>query len=55
MKETVQRTMLNAIGHHATAFSIGRAYHSCSHVDLDMYYTLATVVNLKGFSAEDIF
>ena len=54
MKQTVKRTTLNAIGYHATVFSIGRDYHSCSHVDLDMYYTLATVIAPEGISPEDV-
>ena len=54
MKETVKITTLNAIGYHATAISIGRGYHSRSHVDLDMYYTIATVVAPEGISPEDV-
>ena len=54
MKETVKITTLNAIGHHATAFSIGRNYHSRSHVDLDMHYTLAIVIAPEGISPEDV-
>ena len=54
MEETVRRTTMNAIGHHATAFSIGRDYHSRSHVDVDMYYTLATVVSPDGISPDEV-
>ena len=54
MKETVKITTLNAIGHHATAFSIGRDYHSHSHVDLDMYHTLATVIAPEKICPEDV-
>ena len=54
MKDTVQRTTLNAIGHHATSFLIGRIYHFHFHVDLDMYYMLATVVAPEGISTEHV-
>ena len=54
MKETVQSIMLNAIRHRVTAFSIEQDYHSHNHVDLDMYYTLATVVAPEGVSVKDI-
>ena len=44
MEQIVHRTSLSLIREYATAFSIGKDYHSRCHVDLDMYYTLATVV-----------
>ena len=54
MKETVKITLLNAIGHRATEFSIGRGYPSRSHVDLDMYYMFATIIAPEGISPEDV-
>ena len=45
MGEIVRRTTLNAVGDHATAFSVGKNYHSRCHIDFDMYYTLATVID----------
>eukprot|EP00536_Pseudo-nitzschia_multiseries_P001587 jgi/Psemu1/3592/gm1.3592_g len=38
MNEVVSRTTLNAIDHHATAFSIGKDYHSRCHIDANMLY-----------------
>ena len=37
MKEVVERTTLNTIGHQATSFSIGVNYHSRCHINNDMY------------------
>eukprot|EP00536_Pseudo-nitzschia_multiseries_P018068 jgi/Psemu1/53987/gm1.53987_g len=44
MNEVVSRTTLNAIGHHAAAFSIGKDYHSKCHINADMFYTRLTVI-----------
>eukprot|EP00536_Pseudo-nitzschia_multiseries_P003096 jgi/Psemu1/6946/gm1.6946_g len=44
MKEVVERTSLNTIRQHATAFSIGCNYHSPRHVDEGMYYRGLTVM-----------
>ena len=39
----IEQTKLNVSGELATAFSIGRLYHSHCHVDANMFYTLLTV------------
>eukprot|EP00536_Pseudo-nitzschia_multiseries_P017003 jgi/Psemu1/48898/gm1.48898_g len=44
MNEVFRRTTLNAIGHHATAFSFGKDYHSKCHIDADMFYTCLIVI-----------
>ena len=54
IKQTVQRRTLNAINDHAIEFLIERDYHSDSYVDLDMYYTLTTVIAPEGISPEDV-
>ena len=54
MKQVIDRTTLNCIGHQATAFSIGVNYHSPCHIDNDMYYTLATVIAPKEVSADEV-
>ena len=43
MKQVIGRTCLNKVGGQATAFSIGKNYHSRCHIDSDMYYTMLTV------------
>ena len=43
MKQVLGRTCLNKVGGQATAFSIGKNYHSRCHIDSDMYYTMLTV------------
>ena len=47
MNEIVKYLTLEAIGRQATAFSIGFNYHSRCHVDVNMFYTLATVIAPK--------
>ena len=47
MNEIVNNLTLEAIGRQATAFSIGFNYHSRCHVDVNMFYTLATVIAPK--------
>ena len=47
MNEIVNNLTLEAIEHQAAAFSIGANYHSRCHVDVDMLYTLATVIAPK--------
>eukprot|EP00536_Pseudo-nitzschia_multiseries_P006484 jgi/Psemu1/304190/fgenesh1_kg.139_\ len=54
MNEVVNRTTLNAIGHHTTAFSIGKDYHSKSHTDVDMFYTRLTVIAPKHVSDDEV-
>eukprot|EP00536_Pseudo-nitzschia_multiseries_P019223 jgi/Psemu1/316804/fgenesh1_kg.4150_\ len=54
MNEVVNRTTLNAIGHHATAFAIGKDYHSKCHTDADMFYTRLTVIAPKHVSDEEV-
>eukprot|EP00536_Pseudo-nitzschia_multiseries_P013281 jgi/Psemu1/309812/fgenesh1_kg.557_\ len=54
MNEVVNRTTLNAIGHHATAFSIGKDYHSKCHTDANMFYTRLTVIAPKHVSDEEV-
>mmetsp|Transcript_25016 Transcript_25016/g.52820 ORF Transcript_25016/g.52820 Transcript_25016/m.52820 type:complete len:123 (+) Transcript_25016:535-903(+) len=44
MEQIVQGTSLKAMGSIAIAFSIGRDYHSKCHIDIDMFYIMATVV-----------
>eukprot|EP00536_Pseudo-nitzschia_multiseries_P017231 jgi/Psemu1/314185/fgenesh1_kg.1444_\ len=52
MNEIVNRTTLNAIGHHATTFAIGKEYHSKCHTDADMFYTRLTVIAPKHVWSE---
>ena len=47
MNEIVKNLPLEAIRRQATAFSIGVNYHSRCHIDVDMFYTLATVIAQK--------
>ena len=54
MQQIVCRTNLNVIGHNATAFSIGKNYHSLCHTDDDMFYTLLTVVGPKTLQQHDV-
>eukprot|EP00536_Pseudo-nitzschia_multiseries_P019199 jgi/Psemu1/59443/gm1.59443_g len=54
MNEVVNCTTLNAIGHHATAFAIGKDYHSKCHTDADMFYTRLTVIAPKHVSDEEV-
>eukprot|EP00536_Pseudo-nitzschia_multiseries_P009556 jgi/Psemu1/306631/fgenesh1_kg.270_\ len=54
MNEVVNRTTLNAIGNHVTAFSIGKDYHSKSHTDVDMFYTRLTVIAPKHVSDDEV-
>ena len=54
MEQIVQGTSLNAIGSTAIAFSIGRDYHSKCHIDIDMFYTLATVVGPDNVNVDEI-
>ena len=54
MNEIVNNLTLESIGRQATAFSIGLNYHSRSHTDVDMFYTLATVVAPKGISVDEV-
>ena len=54
MKQIVDRTTLNTIGHQATAFSIGVNYHLQCYLFNDMYYTLATVVAPKEMPADEV-
>ena len=42
-KQILNRTCLNEVGGQATAFSIGKNYHSRCHIDSNMYYTMLTV------------
>mmetsp|Transcript_19282 Transcript_19282/g.41933 ORF Transcript_19282/g.41933 Transcript_19282/m.41933 type:complete len:91 (+) Transcript_19282:1-273(+) len=44
MEQIVWGTSLKAMGSIAIAFSIGRDYHSKCHIDIDMFYIMATVV-----------
>ena len=44
MNEIVDNLTLEVIGRQAAAFSIGVNYHSRCHIDVDMFYTLATVI-----------
>eukprot|EP00536_Pseudo-nitzschia_multiseries_P005659 jgi/Psemu1/13073/gm1.13073_g len=54
MNEVVCRTTLKSIGHHATAFSIGKDYHSKCHIDQDMFYTRLTVIALTHVSDDKV-
>ena len=54
MQQIVCQTKLNVIGHNATAFSIGKNYHSLCHTDDDMFYTLLTVVGPKTLQQHDV-
>eukprot|EP00536_Pseudo-nitzschia_multiseries_P011770 jgi/Psemu1/29890/gm1.29890_g len=54
MNEVVSHTTLNAIGHHATAFFIGKDYHSKCHIDADMFYTRLTVIAPKHVSDDKV-
>eukprot|EP00536_Pseudo-nitzschia_multiseries_P019599 jgi/Psemu1/61749/gm1.61749_g len=54
LNEVVSCTTLNAIGHHAMAFSIGKDYHSKSHIDANMFYTRLTVIAPKHVSDDEV-
>ena len=54
MNEIVNNLTLEAIGGQATAFSIGLNYHSRCHTDVDMFYTLDTVIARKDVCANDV-
>eukprot|EP00536_Pseudo-nitzschia_multiseries_P019034 jgi/Psemu1/58595/gm1.58595_g len=54
MTEVVCRTTLNSIGDHATAFSIGKDYHSKCHINQDMFYTRLTVIALTDVSDDKV-
>jgi len=54
MEQIVQGTSLNAIRSTAIAFSIGRDYHSKCHINIDMFYTLATVVGPDNVNDDEI-
>ena len=44
----------DVIREHAPAFSIGGNYHSCCHADLDMHYTLTTMVAPENHDVDNI-
>ena len=54
MNEIFNNLTLEAIGRQATAFFIGLNYHSRCHTDVDMFYTLATVIAPKEICADDV-
>ena len=54
MDEIINTLTLESIGRHATAFSIGLNYHSRCHTDVDMFYTLATVIAPMGISVDEV-
>ena len=54
MNEIVNNLTLDAIRHDATAFSIGVNYHLRCHTDVNMFYTLATVIAPKDICADDV-
>eukprot|EP00536_Pseudo-nitzschia_multiseries_P017256 jgi/Psemu1/50050/gm1.50050_g len=54
MNEVVSCTTLNSIGHHKTAFSIGKDYHSKCHINADMFYTHLTVIAPAHVSDDEV-
>jgi len=54
MEQIVQGTSLKAMGSTAIVFSIGRDYHSKCHIDIDMFYTLATVIGPDTVDVNEI-
>ena len=54
MNEIANNLTLESIGHQSTAFLIGLNYHSRCHTDVEMFYTLATVIAPKGICADDV-
>ena len=54
MNKIVNNLTLEAIGHQATAFSIGVNYHLGCNTDVNMFYTLPTVIAPKDICADDV-
>uniref|UniRef100_A0A7S4EQ41 Prolyl 4-hydroxylase alpha subunit Fe(2+) 2OG dioxygenase domain-containing protein n=1 Tax=Pseudo-nitzschia australis TaxID=44445 RepID=A0A7S4EQ41_9STRA len=54
MEQIVQGTSLKAIGSTTIAFSIDIDYHSKCHINVDMFYTLATVVGPDKVNIDEI-
>ena len=54
MNEIVNNLTLEVIGCQATAFLIGVNYHSRCHIDVDMFYTLATVIAPKDICVDNV-
>ena len=54
MNEIVNNLTPGAIAHQATAFLIGVNYHSRCHIDVDMFYTLATVIAPKDICVDNV-
>ena len=55
MNEIVNNLTLEVIGRQATAFLIGVNYYLRCHIDVDMSYTLTTVIAPKDICLDDIF
>ena len=54
MNEIVNNLTLETIRCQATTFLIDLNYHSRCHTDVDMFYTLATVIAPKEIFADDV-
>ena len=54
MNEIDNNLTLEAIGRQATAFSIGLNYHARCHTDVNVFYTLATVIAPKDVCADKV-